>query len=258
MNRRCALIGVEGNHDQAFLSRILRKLLGFSEFNGTKSELEPLWRKFIPQYPTKTGKLYTRLPMPSILYTDSLSVAIYVGEGSNLIENLADKLTDISDYSNALFAFAIVVDADKNSPAEVAQEYHNGLKDYFSDFPSAANKNGTVVETLPRLGLYILPNNQDRGVLDTLICACGEVAYPEYMNRAISYINQFSDEEIKQIKWKPFDRDKAIVATVTSVLKPGKTNTTSIKDDQWVSLKTEQQVSELRNLTDFLKKLLNL
>ncbi len=255
MSRKCVLIGVEGPHDQAFLSKIFRKLLGFSQCTE-QSKLDPLWSsKFIPQYP-KSGKLYARLDMPSILYTDTLSVAIYAGEGSNLVNNLADKLSDI-DYSNDLSAFAIVADADKSTPAQVAKRYYDDLREYFPDFPSEVGKTGTVIKSLPRLGLYILPNNLDQGVLDTLLCACGEIAYPTYMERAKAYINQFSVEDVKQIGWKPYDKNKATVAAVASILKPGKTNTVSIADNTWVSPETEQQIPDLQNLTQFLREFLN-
>ncbi|MCM1983210.1 hypothetical protein QQ91_0010290 [Lyngbya confervoides BDU141951] len=108
------------------------------------------------------------------------------------------------------------------------------------------------------MGVYILPNNSDQGVLDTLLCACGEVAYPVYMERAKSYISQFSEEEVRQIGWKPFDKEKATVATIASILKPGKTNTVSIADNAWISTQTEQLVSSLQNLTIFLRKLLSI
>lgn len=256
MNRKCVLIGVEGNHDQAFLSKVLRELLGFSKCEDQKN-LDALWRKFIPVYPPKTGRLHVRLDMPSILYTDTLSVAIYAGEGSNLVNNLKDKLADI-DYLNSLSAFAIVADADRQKPAEVAKKYYDELRGYFTDFPFEISETGTIIEATPRLGIYILPNNSDQGVLDTLLCACGEVAYPIYMERAKSYISQFSDEEIKQIGWKPFDKEKATVATIASILKPGKTNTVSISDNDWISTQTEQQISSLQNLTNFLRKLLSM
>lgn len=256
MKRKCALIGVEGNHDQAFLSKVLRELLGFSKCEDQKN-LDPLWRKFIPVYPPKTGKLHLRLDMPSILYTDTLSVAIYAGEGSRLVGNLKDKLADI-DYLNSLSAFAIVADADKQKPAEVAKKYYEELREYFTNFPFEISEIGAVTEAMPRLGIYILPNNFDQGVLDTLLCACGEIAYPMYMERAKSYISQFSDEEIKQIGWKPFDKEKATVATIASILKPGKTNTVSIADNAWISTQTEQQISSLQNLTIFLRKLLSI
>lgn len=90
MSRRCALIAVEGNHDQAFLQRILQKLLAFKKFDGDRKKLEEkLWKKFIPKYPQviskyPKGQLYGRLDMPSILYNDSLSVAIYAAEGKVL------------------------------------------------------------------------------------------------------------------------------------------------------------------------------
>lgn len=256
MNRKCILIGVEGNHDQAFLSKVLCELLGFSKCNDQHC-LDDLWRKFIPVYPPRTGRLHLRLDMPSILYDDTLSVAVYAGEGSRLVENLKDKLADI-DYINSLSGFAIVADADKQIPAVTAKKYHDDFKDFFPDFPSEICEVGAVAGDPLRLGIYILPNNSDQGALDTLLCACGDVAYPQFMERAELYISQFSDEEVRQIGWKPFDREKAKVATVTSVLKPGKTNTASIADNAWVSSHTEQQVSGLQNLMTFLRRLLSI
>lgn len=258
MNRQYALIGVEGNHDQAFVSKVLCKLLGFSKFDGKRSELDNFWRKFIPEYPSKAGKLYVRLDMPTILYRENLSVAIYAGEGSNLINNLSLKLSDI-DYST-LLAFAIVADADEATPAKVVEIYRNGFEEYFPDFPTTVDQTGKVIEGSPKLGIYILPDNSKQGVLDTLICDCGDVVFPEYMKRARDYIDQFSEEERnkKPLKWKPFDKEKAIVATVVSVLKPGKTNQTSISDNGWISLETEQKIPAIQNLTNFLRNLLNL
>lgn len=258
MNRKCILIGVEGHHDQAFLSKVLRELLGFSKCED-RSNLDPLWNKFIPVYPPKSGRMNIRLDMPSILHTDTLSVAIYVCEGDSLIPNLMTKLADI-DYSSSLMAFAIVADTDKSTPTEVAKKYYDGFKEYFPDFPTEVGKTGAIIESVPRLGLYILPNNSDQGALETLLCECGEVAYPVLMERAKSYISQFSQEELKQIKikWKPFDKEKATVAAVASILKPGKTNTVSIADNAWVSTETQQQILCLQDLTLFLRELISI
>lgn len=253
MNRQYALIGVEGNHDQAFVAKVLKKLFKFQEFNGDRSELEKFWEKFIPTYPTKTGKLYKRLDMPSILFNDKLSVGIYVGEGSKLIDNLTLKLSngDLDELS----IFAIIADADKQEPPEVVKSYQNELKEYFPNFPLNP---GEIVNNTPRLGIYILPNNSNQGVLETLLCQCGEIAYPDYIKRANNYIEQFTEEETKKLNWKPFDKQKAIIATIVSVLKPGKTNTVSIKDNKWISETTKEQVADLASFVDFLEKLLNL
>ena len=79
------------------------------------------------------------------------------------------------------------------------------------------------------------------------------------MQRAREYINKFSEEERKKkpLKWKPFDQQKAIIATVVSVLKPGKTNQTSISDNSWISPETAE-IPAIKNFTDFLKNLLKL
>ncbi len=63
MADRYAILGVEGPHDQAFVSKILQ-LMGFQEFKGKKSKLAPFWFQFIPTYPKK--HLYVRVDMPSI------------------------------------------------------------------------------------------------------------------------------------------------------------------------------------------------
>ncbi|WP_353764048.1 MULTISPECIES: DUF3226 domain-containing protein [unclassified Okeania] len=108
--------------------------------------------------------------------------------------------------------------------------------------------------------MYVLPDNLSKGVLDTLLCECGEIAYPEYMKRAKLYLDNFSEEEKKSkpLKWKPFDDKKALIATVVSVLKPGKTNTTSIADNDWISNKTIEKVESLKQLQIFLIDLLGL
>lgn len=247
MPSRCILIAVEGNHDQAFIERVLRKLLGFSPWNR-KSELEKLWEDFIPEYnPKITKEYYRRLSMPSILSKDDISVAIYVGEGSNLLENISDIFAD-SDLQ--LFSgFGIVLDADKTSPTKIAKTYCDRLKKYFPEFPEKA---GTVAKGSTNLGVYILPNNSEQGVLDTLLCECGELAYPLYMERAKNYINQFSE-----VNWKGFDKYKATIAAVASVLKPGKTNTASITNDKWISLDTAAQIPAIQDLRNFLSDLIS-
>jgi len=250
-----AIIGVEGPHDQAFTGKVL-KLLGLKDFGeelkGLESQLDPFWRKFIPVYPKK-GNFYKRLDMPSLLFNDTISVAIYAGEGSNLVTNLDDILFANSEYQTNLAAFGIVADCDKSTPDHIVEPYAKKFRSYFPNFPQCP---GVVDTNSPRTGIYVLPDNASPGVLDTLLCECGQIAYPVYMEKASSYLNEFSESDIKSLKWKNFDREKALVATVVSVLKPGKTNTTSIADNNWVSEQTNKQVPALANFIEFLRQLL--
>ena len=52
--------------------------------------------------------------------------------------------------------------------------------------------------------------------------------------------------------WKPFDRQKAIVASIVSVLKPGMANTPSIAQDRWICEQTVKDVAEIAMLKQFM------
>lgn len=255
MSLRYAIIGVEGPHDQAFVGKVLEKLFEFKRFNGKKSELDTFWENFIPTYP-KNGDLYKRLDMPSILFTDNLSVAIYAGGGTTLGQNLRATIQNHSKYKTDIAAFGIVVDSDRNSPDKVAKLYCDCFQEQFPNFPEQA---GNVnIDSLPHTGIYVLPDNINQGVLDTLLCMCGEIAYPEYINRASSYIASFSEQERKELEWSPFDHEKALIATVVSVLMPGQTNTSSVARNKWISTQTNDRVPAFTKFVEFIQRLLDL
>jgi len=272
VNQQHFLIAVEGNHDQSFIGRVLQKALKFCKFDGTHKqlkeviELDRFWRKFIPRYPVDDGKVHERLNPPSFFYSKDRSICtgIYAGGGSNLVSNLELQLSDNSGYLEYLSGFAVIADSDKEAVHKVANDYSKGLADLFPGFGSAKDCIGQVIQNSPRMGIYILPNNKDQGVLEHLIAQCGSLAYPDYMDKAEAYIQQFLDEENKllnpyaHLKWKPFDREKALVATVASVLQPGCTNTVSIAQDKWISKETLSQVPDMVQLVQFLKELLRI
>lgn len=243
---RYAILAVEGPHDQAFVARTLKEL-GFKEFGGKEENLDTFWKQFVPKYPVG-GRLYTRLGMPTIVYTNALSVAIYAGTGSNLCSKFPVLLTNHPPYYEDICAFGVVADADRRSVDEVSAHYHRAFEDLFPDFPTTP---GVVTEAKIRTGIFVLPDNEHQGVLDTLILRCGEATYPKHIAAAREFIGKFDAADTQH--WRPFDREKALVASVVSILKPGKTNTVSIKDNDWISKDT---LPLLEDFTDFLKTLL--
>ncbi|WP_414564493.1 MULTISPECIES: DUF3226 domain-containing protein [unclassified Anabaena] len=252
MSLKYALIGVEGPHDLAFVGKIL-KLLKFKEFDGKEHNLDSFWAKFKPIYPKKGGNLYERLDMPSIFFTDTLSVAVYAGGGSNLAPRLLAILANHPPYQKEIIAFGIIADADKYSPNNIAEEYSQKFKVYFPGLPTVG---GNVDTSYLRTGIYVLPDNSQQGVLENILCSCRNYAYPLHMEKAASYLADFDAEH--KLGWQPFDDKKALIATVVSILKPGKTNTVSIKDNDWISHNTQNNVPALENFVAFIKKLLNI
>ncbi len=244
------LLGVEGPHDQAAVGKLL-KIAKFRLFNGKPKHLDSFWEKLVPAYPPSS--LYGRFNMPSIYQSDVYSVAIYQGEGSNLTVNLQDILATHAPYYQDIAAFGIVVDADNTSPASKAQEFADTFRGFFPNFPSTP---GIVSAGTPRTGVYVLPDNVHQGTLDTLLVQCGDVVYPDLKSQAQAYLDHV-DKRYTQ-HWRPFDSLKALVATMTSVLKPGATNTASIAQNAWIGPDSLANIPELAALQRFLQDLLDI
>lgn len=252
MSLRHAVLVVEGPTDQAVVARALR-LLGFESFAGQIRDLDTFWRQqvdIVPKYPPMSGNLYERLPMPSILSTGTYSIAVYSGGGSRLVTQI-EALFENHDLHKALDAFGVVADADKKPPADVATKYQKAFQGLFPDFPGKA---GEVLVGPPALGVFVLPDNVHQGVVEHLVLECGDLVYAEHVERARRYVGDFAEPQRKQSKWAPFDEQKAVVAAVASLLKPGKTNTVSLADNEWISHKTEH-LPKLAELLRFLRQL---
>lgn len=252
MSPRYAIIGVEGPTDQAVIGRIL-KLLGFKRLEGKGSalSLDAFWEPFRPKYP-RMGDLYKRLDMPSVFTSPAYSVAVYGGEGSSLAQNLSDIIENNKSFRTGLDAIGIIADADKLDPATVSIKYQSDFKALFPNFPKVA---GQILEGPPRLGIFVVPDNVSRGVIEHLVIECGRAVYAPHMQRAQTYVDAFDGAARKSAKWGPFDEQKALVATVASVLKPGKTNTVSLADNDWIGDET-RDLPLLKALIGFCRDLL--
>jgi len=241
------ILGVEGPHDQAFISKLLKQQR-LSKFNGKRDSVDPFWEKFIPIYP-KNGMLYDRLDMPSIFFSPTHSVAIYQGEGSNLCKNLKGRIKEHDPYMKDIHAFGLVLDADTTTVQQKATEYATEFPEYY---PSLVGEPGKILSGRPRTGIYILPDNIKQGTLDSILVDCATVTYPRHKAGAIQFLDGLDNA------WRRFDREKAIVATIVSVLQPGASNTPSIAQDRWICEETVNGVAEVALLGEFLKDLLEL
>ncbi len=256
MSAKHALLVVEGPTDQAVVGRSLRKLLSFEEFRGGLKDLDPFWRDVahvVPTYPPQHGPLYERLAMPSILRTAAWSIAVYAGGGSKLVEQVS-AIVHNHDLQEKLDAFGVIADSDRKSPAAVAEHYRRAFEGHFAGL---SDRPGEVVAGPPAVGIFVLPDNQRQGVVEHLVLECGEIAYPDLLERARHYVAGFTRAERQGERWAPFDEEKATIAAVASLLKPGKTNTASLADNAWIS-ETTRVSPMLGSLVRFLAALLGL
>lgn len=258
------ILATEGPHDQAAIGRLL-KMLGLkdfaSEFGGELAFLDNFWRGFVPTSPPL--KLYERSSMPSIFSSQaqSISVAIYQGEGSNLIPNLIATIsnyrlgkTNRRPYIQDIDAFGLIIDADTHDPGALAKDKADQLRVLY---PAISQVPGTITEGTPRTGIYVLPDNRRRGTLDSVLVDCASVIFRDHRSGAEQFLSGLADGHKRHWR-KPFGEQKALVASIVSVLRPGMANTPSIAQDKWICDETVQSVAELGSLYQFLKTLLDL
>ena len=254
MTRSFALFAVEGPSDQVIVRNVLRRILGFNLWDGKIDELHDLWPRtddIVPDFSSKAGNIYKRVLSPSILYSESMSIAIFEGEGSSLVGRVK-ALFENHDLHKKLSAFGVFADSDNFLPVDVAARYQREFGHYFSHFPTQP---GVVVNGPPQLGVYVFPDNTNKGVVEHLVLECGETVYSELLRRATEYVDQFDVDDRKRQRWAPFDEQKAVIASVASLLKPGKTNTATLADNDWISQST-QNVEALRVLVEFCRGLI--
>lgn len=262
MSLKYCILAAEGPHDQAAIGRLL-KLFGLedfaSKFGGDPTFLDAFWVGFIPKTPPK--KLYVRSSMPSIFTSQTHSVAVYQGEGSNLIRNLlatigtyVNKENNRKPYIEDIHAIGLIVDADTSNPSDLARKYADEL---LLTFPMISGVPGTITVGTPRTGIYVLPDNKRQGTLDSILVDCAANVYSDHKVGAEAFLNGLDDKHKKHWR-KPFGGQKALVASIVSVLEPGMANTSSIAQDNWIGEETVKSVAEIASLKDFLAILLEL
>lgn len=251
VNVKYSILGVEGPHDQALVGKLL-ELYGLEKFKGERDSLASFWEKFIPTYPIR-GKLYVRLDMPSIFSSSTHSVAIYQGEGSNLCKNLKAKIGEHDPWMKDIYAFGLILDADDETPQQKATGYAQELQQLY---PNLSSEPGKIVAGEPRTDIYVLLDNKNQGTLDCMLVDCAAVIYPDHLAGAVQFLDGLKADH--KSHWRPFSREKAAVATIVSVLKPGAANAASISQNDWVCAKTVSEVAGVALLGNFLKELLEL
>lgn len=248
MPARTTLILAEGPHDIEFCARLLTLRNFFRIRNITQlQELEnAFWAPTIPKMYPQGGDLLARHPVPLFLENGSgQSVALVVADGISKLEQRLNNALNI--LSRTPDSVGVILDADcEESPSQRFETLVKGFKKEGSasarlEWPS---KPGVLSRANTKTGVFILPNNQDHGTLEDLLLEAAEVAYPDLLKAAKQYTDLVSEEaareggkldksDLKEFL-KPAGRQKAIVASMTGILKPGKTLAVSIQDNRWL------------------------
>lgn len=228
---------VEGPHDVQVIGRLLRE----RELQRIRlmEDVDPYWQKLIPRGFPHKGDLLKRVPAPTFFLSDGYSVAVQAagGDAESISKTIRSSFLTLDSPPDGV---GVVVDADfEIEPHAVWSGFSGKFPDDIDDIGSEPGGVGT---SLPRTGIYVLPDNSSQGTLEDVLLPCAQRAYPaltEVMTNAINPLDP-DDQDIfprssdrKQFK-KPAGRKKAIIGAVANLLRPGKAVQVSIQDNGWL------------------------
>jgi hypothetical protein len=269
MNRQHSYLLVEGQQDVFFVGRILEEL---GLHSAQRPEQIPAkWEPFLDdgarrrdqaeRSAGRSGVPFWQMFKAACLISDSHVVVIERVDGNRAKFARTLRATDalIDGGLASLTGVGIVPDADTDPTASFASAQDTmrsaGLV--------APNSNQEVIAGSPNTGVFVLPGGAAQGGLEQVLIDCAEAAYPALIAGARTFVNSvdtnsatYAEEDMREMK-TPQGPAKAIVGSVSSVLKPGATIQVSVLRDRWVSSGT-LGTPRVAALVGFLKSLCGL
>ncbi|MRG94097.1 DUF3226 domain-containing protein [Polyangium spumosum] len=239
MSVRYAYIVVEGPHDVELVARLL-KPLGLKRVQK-QPEVDPYWRRLIPTSfpPPPDLDLLRRVSVPFFFQNTEVSLAIHAATGeSRIAQTIEESLTELRPSPASI---GVVLDADqKATPRDRFAELKAKLA-ASKDAPVALpDEPGEITPGPPRTGVFVLPDNHQPGTLEDLLLEGAATSYPSLLVAAhalVAGVNPkdaaFNRDDMADFT-KPAGRNKATVACIAGVLRPGKAVQVSIQDNRWL------------------------
>lgn len=252
MVRYCYIVA-EGPQDVDFLICLL-KSYGLKRVTRL-SLLDPFWEPLVPKTFPVDDDLMKRVPVPIFLQDTDLSVALHSAIGITRLSNTIEESLALIP-SSEIFSIGLFLDADDTqTPQDRFEELISKLSLLGLSVPSLP---GEVVTGSPRFGIFIMPNNTDTGTLEDILLQCAQINYPNLLQLSINYVSgidttQLNQSDLRELN-KPAGKNKAVVSSISSILRPGKTLQVSIQDNRWIDEQTIE-LDSVKLIKIFLDKI---
>lgn len=253
MVRYCYIVA-EGPHDIEFLIRLLkpRGLNRVTQFDA----LDEFWKPLIPRTFPVDGDLLKRVPVPMFLKSPDVSVALHSAIGITRLAKTVEETWALITASQ-VFGLGVILDADdEETPPVRFQKLSAELAQTGLTLPPTP---GVVTKGAPRCGIFIIPDNETSGTLEDILLDCAQVNYPDLLKKATNYIDnidatQLDKDDLRDFR-KQAGKKKAVISSITSVLKPGKALQVSLQDNRWLD-GAAMDLPQLQTLQRFLEEIL--
>lgn len=240
---------VEGPHDAEFMARLLKQR-GFEQRIRLSAIPQRFHDLFPAKYPaTEETPLIDRHPVPGFYQNADQWLITLVGGGAKSSITLAAALRSARIAGFSPDAIGVFIDQDQESTPEDAR---GRFIDEFSkeeDLPVTLDFTitpGTVVQGQPRVGLFVLPDNQNTGALEDLLLDCGEANYKSLKDKAQAFRDDallnglLSADDLREYGQAGGQKHiskqkKAWVSAMGAMLLPAAAIQNSIRKNRWLT-----------------------
>jgi hypothetical protein len=248
MKPKSVYIIVEGPHDSSVISRIIRKNgLGFSPVS-LRNEVDAYWDSLIPKsFPQENQDgqpEFGRVQVPDFLKTVDQMVAIQTAGGITKLPGLLKDDLELLGPTGP-DAIGIIIDADLTTAAEAYGNFVTAARECGLQFGANA---GSVADGPPRVGVFVLPDNNRTGTLEDTMLECAASAYPQMLPLADTVATTVRGALDGNADWlssperddfnRPAGMNKVRVSVLGAVMKPTYAIGNSYRQQNWVSKHT--------------------
>ena len=234
--RQLGCLVVEGPHDAELCYRLL-STSGLKRVQRL-SLLEPAFKPLVPTKFPHGDDLQKRMPVPLFLQSDQWAIAIHSAVGDSKLVNALEETLDFLPAQNWA-GVGLMLDADHDgSPAQRFDAVIQAMKAKDLGLP-LPQQPGQVMADAPRVGVYVLPDNQSAGTLEDLLLESAAHQFPHLLPLARQYVDaakaggQLPASHLEDFS-KPSGHKKAVVGAIAAVFRPGKAVQVSIQDNDWL------------------------
>ena len=234
-----AFIIVEGPQDAECIARLL-VAAGYSRITKIENLPTAYHNQFSSKFPGTGRRLDQPHEVPHFRRNAEGCIVAMIPAGGD--SKLASSLmAGIVAFNRVPDAIGFLLDEDHEpSPTIRHGQLLASVEEFEAlrsiQFPAAP---GAVHAGPPRTGVFVMPNNQQPGTLETVLLEAGSVAYASQLRAAQQFVEQFpidglNSDDLAAGK-KPSGKNKRTIGCVAAILKPGRTLQTSLHDNRWLT-----------------------
>jgi hypothetical protein len=265
MALRTTYIIAEGPQDAAVAGKILRKRIAHLEPISLRDEVDEFWDNLIPTtFPSLNNNdepEFGRIRVPDFFQNADHTIAIQTAGGiTQLATMFCDDLENLNMIPDNI---GVIIDADDEDVSATYSRIVSEIRAKRQDL-NFHERPGHVIAGPPKVGLFVLPNNSDRGTLEDTMLECAASAYPQLLPIAETAVASVFSSLAADANWlkrterkefgKPFGPNKARVSVIGAILKPTCAIANTYRQHSWITEET-LQLPKLGMLTSFLTEL---